>query len=93
MQFVRNVQGSGSTLFALKFFASRRDFDEEVHVYKNSPLRHFMPKVVRVVGNEDRSATDTCGGALPPFIVMEKGESLQERARNSPVDVFTAAQV
>lgn len=53
---MRNVQGSGSTLFALKFFASRKDFDEEVNVYKNSPLRHFMPNVVRVVGNEDRSA-------------------------------------
>lgn len=93
VQFVRRVDGSGICLFAVKFFAARKDFAEEAEVYRTSPLRHFMPSVVRVVANDDRANVDPFGGVLPPFIVMEKGESLQERARNSPVDIFTAAQV
>ena len=40
----------------------------------------------------DSSLKDPFGGIMPPCIVMEKGESLQDRAQNSRVDVFTAAQ-
>jgi hypothetical protein len=80
-------------LFAIKFFASRRDYAEEVEVYRNSPLRTFMPRVLHFESNENSRIRDPFGGHMPPFIVMEKGESLQERARNCRVDVFTAAQV
>lgn len=90
---MRGVDGSGITLFAIKFFAARKEFNEEVDVYQNSPLRQFMPTLVCVVGNEDRSILDPFGGYMPPFIVIEKGESLQERTRNRRVDVFTVAQV
>lgn len=93
VQFARRVDGTGIHLFAIKFFAARKDFQEEEEVYRSSPLRHFMPSVVRAVANADRGLLDPFGGVLPPFIVMEKGESLQERARNRPVDLFTAAQV
>jgi hypothetical protein len=52
-----------------------------------------MPSVLHVESNEDCRIRDPFGGLMAPFIVMEKGESLQERARNCRVDVFTAAQV
>jgi hypothetical protein len=87
------VDGSGILLFAIKFFAARKDFIDETDVYQNSPLRHFMPTLVKVVSNEDGSIRDPFGGVMAPFIVMEKGESLQERARNRSLDLFTVAQV
>jgi hypothetical protein len=93
VQFARRADGNHISLYAIKFFASRRDFVEEMEVYRNSPLRLFMPSVIRFESNKDCSIRDPFGGLIPPFIVMEKGESLQERARNSRVDVFTAAQV
>lgn len=52
-----------------------------------------MTRVVKVVGNEDRCILDLFEAPMAPFIVMEKGQSLQERTRNNRVDVFTAAQV
>lgn len=47
----------------------------------------------RYAGNSDLALKDPFGGVLPPCIVMEKGESLQDRAQKSRIDVFTAAQV
>jgi hypothetical protein len=93
VQFARKPNGNPLSLYAIKFFAAWRDFQEEVEVYRNSPLRSFMPSVLHTESNEDCKIRDPFGGLIPPFIVMEKGESLQERARNSRVDVFTAAQV
>jgi hypothetical protein len=93
VQFARKPDGNPLSLYAIKFFAAWRDFQEEVEVYRNSPLRSFMPSVLHTESNEDCKIRDPFGGLIPPFIVMEKGESLQERARNSQVDVFTAAQV
>ena len=64
-------------------------------MYRNSPpqLKRFMPKVVKYVANVDDAIVDPFGNPLPPFIVMEKGDSLRDRTRDTPVDVFTAAQV
>jgi hypothetical protein len=90
VQFARRLDGSHTSLFAIKFFASRRDYVEEVEVYRSSPLRSFMPRVLHLESNENHSIRDPFGGLMPPFVVMEKGESLQERGC---VDVFTAAQV
>jgi hypothetical protein len=93
VQFSRRVDGSGTLLFAIKFFAARKDFNDERDVYQSSPLRQFMPNLVKVESNEDESVRDPFGGVMAPFIVMEKGESLQERVRHRTVDLFTVAQV
>jgi hypothetical protein len=93
VQFARRLDGNHVSLFALKFFAVRRDFMQEVNMYRNSPLRHFMPRMLRYESNNNCKIRDPFGGLLPPFIVMEKGESLQERAPHSRIDLFTAAQV
>lgn len=87
------MDGSGTILYAIKFFAHRADYTEEADVYSGSPLRHFMPSVIRMDSNEGGALRDPFGGVLAPFIVMEKGESLQVRARKGRVDLFTAAQV
>jgi hypothetical protein len=93
VQFAKKADDNAITLFALKFFAFRKEYLQEVDVYRNSPLRNFMPSVILYESNEDNSIRDPFGGVMPPFIVMEKGESLQERATKGRVDVFTAAQV
>lgn len=52
-----------------------------------------MPIVVKFVDNGVEAAKDPFGGVLPSFIVMEKGESLQDKAQKHRVDIYTAAQV
>lgn len=52
-----------------------------------------MPSVSRMERNADGAIKDPFGKPLAPFIVMDKGESLQELVKNGRVDVFTAAQV
>lgn len=46
VQFAR-TDGSGIEVYALKFFAVLADFQEEAEVYRTSPLRRFMPNVVK----------------------------------------------
>jgi hypothetical protein len=93
VQFAKQADDSAMTLFALKFFAARKDYFQEVDVYCNSPLRNFMPSVLLYESNDDKSIRDPFGGVMPPFIAMDKGESLQQRVTKSRVDVFTVAQV
>jgi hypothetical protein len=95
VQFARRTDGTGLAPYALKFFLMRSVYEEEAEMYRNSPpkLKRFMPKVVKYVPNEDGRVLDPFGNALPPFIVMEKGESLRDRNKDTPIDVFTAAQV
>jgi hypothetical protein len=93
VQFAKKAEGNEMTFYALKFFAFRKEYLQEVDIYRNSPLRKFMPNVYLYESNEDNSIRDPFGGVMPPFIVMEKGESLQERANKCRIDVFTAAQV
>ena len=41
----------------------------------------------------DSELVDPCGNALPPCIVMERGESLQEWADRAEPDLFTSLSV
>lgn len=52
-----------------------------------------MPAVSKYADNLDGVIQDSFSNALPPFILMHKGENLTDRACNMPVDLFTAAQV
>lgn len=96
IQFARGRDEHGTLLnLAIKFFASFSDYEEETLMYQLCPeqLRSFMPKVLEFVGNKDGSVMDPFGTKLMPFIVMEKGESLKDRAGCVQVEVFTTAQV
>lgn len=59
-----------------------------------------MPPVMRIEANPHTLAAATedlpeplCRWPLPPFIVTEKGESLEEFAARSAPDFFTSLQV
>jgi hypothetical protein len=79
--------------FAIKFFATREAFLDETALYTDSqvPLTH----VREICDNFDGRFTDATGKALPPCIVMEKGEALSiySRRNKGGLDRMTALQV
>ena len=84
--------------YAIKVFLSRRAFEDEAALYedKSNPLGQFLPQVRDIVDNRDGRFTDASGHAMPPCIVMEKGESLDMwmlRSTNVGVDMVTGLQV
>ena len=83
--------------FAMKFFQLRAMFQAESAHFTGtgSHLRKFLPPVHSIMSNADGKLMDAGGTALPPCIVMERGESLnlwmQRNARG--MDTFTCMQV
>ena len=84
--------------FAIKFFISSTAFAAERAMYKregdshSNDLAHFLPKVHCVEENLDGALKDVHGHALPPCIVMERGESLDiwaARAKPDRSQAFT----
>jgi hypothetical protein len=82
--------------FAMKFFLSQAVFDQEKALYQDEeqPLGQFLPRL-HSTAEEDGAITDSHGRAMPPCIIMEKGESLDLwAARNEDgVDMVTGLQV
>lgn len=91
VQFVRAPQTND--VFAMKVFASRRVFADERRLYLESGLASFMPTVAEFVDNEDGAFVDGHGAAMPPALVMEKGETLTERIHRCKHNIFTTIQV
>eukprot|EP00892_Ulva_mutabilis_P008786 jgi/Ulvmu1/627/UM001_0635.1 len=80
---------------AVKCFVSRSAFDAEAALYLGeTPLRQFMPRLRMLRDNADGALVDPHGAALPPCIVMEKGESLDifcERSRPDQAQAYSVA--
>lgn len=84
--------------FAVKFFLSKTAFSQEAKLYKDpeQPLGRFLPECRMIMDpTTGIGCTDKRGHALPPFIVMEKGESLDRWAARSEdgLDFVTGLQV
>lgn len=85
--------------YAIKFFLSKGSFEDEVALYidKSSPLGQFLPQLRNIAGAQgfDPPVLDREGNALPPCIVMEKGESLDVwmQRNHGSVDMVTGFQV
>lgn len=79
--------------YAVKFFVSQKAFAEEGDFYKSSPLGALLPKCLALCGNEDGAESDAHSIPLPPFLIMEKGESLDEWSRRAKPDNFQAVAV
>lgn len=91
MQFVK-LPRTGDVC-ALKFFASRADFEDERRLYLHSTAGRFMPTVLAFEPNDDGRFCDPFDNPMPPCIVMEKGELLTERSPLAADDAATIAQV
>jgi hypothetical protein len=79
--------------YALKFYISKNAFEVERSLYAHPVLGPLLPKVVTSCKNDDNAECDPSGRPLPPFIVMEKGESLDEWSRRAKPDLFQAVAV
>ena len=84
--------------YAAKFFLSRQAFEQEAKLYEDpdQPLGRFLPECRAIVDPAaGRGCYDKRGNALPPCIVMERGEALDNWAARSDegVDFVTGLQV
>lgn len=91
VQFARSVRDRGQ--YALKFFLSRSGFEAERSFYTDSPLGKLLPRLEAMVDNADGSVQDAKGHPLPPFVIMERGESLDEWSRRRKPDMWAAMPV
>ena len=83
VQFMRSTRTE--EFVAVKFFLSCAAYDAEARLYKVDVLRSMMPAIRMDVSNEDTGERNSRGYPWPPFMVLEKGESLQEwKARTKP---------
>jgi hypothetical protein len=61
------------------------------------PIRSTVVQIEAVYDPEEEGKADilhdVCGNRLPPFIVMEKGESLIDWSKRNHSDVFQAVAV
>ena len=72
--------------FAVKFFLNRRDFDLEHALYSDSNVSHVLPPAVDISSNELEPLV--LGRVLPPMIITERGESLDEWTRRCQPDYY-----
>lgn len=83
--------------FALKFFVRGDAFQQEAVHYQDvsSPFRTLLPPCRSIVANSDGLFVDGFGRAMPPCIVVERGESLDMWMQRSKqgIDPFTCMQV
>lgn len=92
MAFARSVRDQEQ--FALKFFLMPEDFEAEVDVYNNSPLGKLLPRVEGMYANREKPVfVDPAGHKLPPCIVMERGESLDEWSCRRKPEMWAAMPV
>ena len=76
---------------AVKFFLSQVAFDEEMQLYAEASLRSMMPvmrEAMRAGQVRNRS-----GYVFPAFVVLERGESLQDWRRNVMPQTATVVDV
>ena len=91
VQFARDVRDERE--YAIKLFVSRKAFDSETALYGDEVLRELLPKIEVMTDNERSVEGDAHNIALPPFIVMEKGEALDEWSRRAKPDMFQSVAV
>jgi hypothetical protein len=81
--------------YNLTFFLSPSLFDDEKRLFASPTLRGHLP-LVDVLGDLSVKAdaiVDTEGYALPPCVVIEKGEALNEWARRRSPGLQAKAEV
>jgi hypothetical protein len=79
--------------YALKFYLSKKAAIAEGELYKNEALGPLLPNAETLCMNEEGEETDAHGVPLPPFLIMEKGEALDEWSQRAKPDQFMAVAV
>eukprot|EP00892_Ulva_mutabilis_P002847 jgi/Ulvmu1/12563/UM091_0004.1 len=81
--------------YAIKFFVVHSSYIAERQLYESKLLGALLPKIEDVYDPvlSPSRLLDRCGRPLPPCIVMERGESLNEWSRRAKPDVFQSVAV
>jgi hypothetical protein len=88
---VQRARGKDDGLeYAIKFFTSRHAYERERSMYADRDLRDALPPVTDIRPNEDGAVTAVDGWVFPPFIVTDRGESLDTWVRNKRDPGFAA---
>lgn len=73
----------GNLQAAIKFYLDRDAFERERILYTEPDLRSIMPATLTVEDNASGKCCTPYGYVFPPFVIIERGESLDEWHRNS----------
>lgn len=73
----------------MQFFTNRDAFDAELELYSEPTLAKLMPARHEVLNNDDGAICTPSGFPFPPCIILERGESLDEFARNVEYEFIT----
>lgn len=88
---VQRARGKTDGLeYAIKFFTSRAAYERERSMYADRDLRAALPPVTEIRSNEDAEVVADDGWVFPPFIITDRGESLDMWARNKRDPGFAA---
>lgn len=89
VQFMRRVPDQ--VQYAIKFFLqNEKAFEREHELYSDPALRPMLPEALHIVPNKDSRVVSESGYVFPPFIMVEKGESLNEWASRKSPDFATS---
>lgn len=91
VQIARDVHDS-LMQYAVKMFIEASAFEMEAEHYRDPVLAKCLPPLIYATGNQDGTERSVDGQfALPPFMVIERGLSLEEwrgGAQRRPVEVL-----
>ena len=78
----------------MKFYLQRAAFERESEMYTQAELQAMMPAPLAVEDNASGECRTPYGYVFPPFVIIERGQSLDEWARdNANKDFITIFQV
>ena len=78
VQFAQGINSNRA--YSIKFCVIPSVFNVERLLYADPAMKESLPTVADMCPNEGGAVVDARGHPLPPCIVMERGESLDEWA-------------
>ena len=95
VQFATAQDNQGGVSLVIKFFATIEEYEVEATLYARTPeLVQCMPEVLKMVHNKEGSVKDPFGNKMPPYIAMERGDSLTNLIHSHRrLDMVTAGKV
>lgn len=89
VQFARHMH-QVKTAYALKLFQSQAALEAELKLYESEALSQLLPPILAMYSAGE---VVTGGWTLPPFLVVDAGEGLDEWFSRMKPDFFEATVV
>ena len=61
-----------------RLFLRTQDFEEEAAQFRDPVLRQVLPQLHHISDNADGAVRTTSGVPFPPFLVLERGQTLAD---------------